>query len=133
MGNRHKRGQPRREGCALVYSSTSVLAAARFYRRAAQEKTLAHWSGPGSLAGWVGLPGGWGVHHPALIQHPGGPSDSSSSAPQVVCRGRRHLALVTRAKCALHGGREFLVHPLELLGRIGAEIIARLREVAPNL
>jgi hypothetical protein len=54
MGNRHKRGQPRREGCALVYSSTSVLAAARFYRRAAQEKTLAHWSGQGlSPDGWV--------------------------------------------------------------------------------
>ena len=45
----------------------------------------------------------------------------------------RYLALVTRAKCALHGGREFLVHPLELLGRIGAEMIARLREVAPKL
>jgi hypothetical protein len=32
-----------------------------------------------------------------------------------------------------HGSREFLVHPLELLGRIGADMIARLREVAPKL
>jgi hypothetical protein len=80
-----------------------------------------------------GFTGGWGVHHPALIQRPGGPNGSSSSAPQVVCCGRRHLALVTRAKCALYGSREFLVHPLELLGRIGAEMIARLREVAPKL
>ena len=40
-----------------------------------------------------------------------------SSAPQVVCCFRRHLALAARPKCVLHGGREFLVHPFELLGR----------------
>jgi hypothetical protein len=43
------------------------------------------------------------------------------------------LSSPARAKCALHGSREFLVHPLELLGRKGAEMIARLREVAPKL
>src|SRR5260221_3642293 len=54
--------------------------------------------GPGSLSPdrWV-YGGAWGGgHHPALIQRPGGPSGSSSSAPQVVCCGRGHLA-VTRA------------------------------------
>jgi hypothetical protein len=28
-----------------------------------------------------------------------------SSAPQLVCCGRRHLALAARPKCALHGCR----------------------------
>ena len=56
-----------------------------------------------------------------------------SSAPQVVCCCRRHLALAARPKCVLHGGREFLVHPFELLGRIGADMIAGLRRVDPKL
>jgi hypothetical protein len=42
---------------------------------------------------------------------------SRSSASQVVCRFRCHLALAARPKCVLHGGPEFLVHPFELLGR----------------
>ena len=56
-----------------------------------------------------------------------------SSAPQLVCCGRRHLALAARPKCALHGCREFLIHPLELLGRIGADMIAGARSVDPKL
>ena len=36
-------------------------------------------------------------------------------------------------KCALYGGREFLVHPLELLGRIGADMVAGPRDVGPKL
>ena len=56
-----------------------------------------------------------------------------SSAPQVVCCFRRHLALAARPKCVLHGGREFLVHPLELLGRIGADMVAGPRGVDPKL
>jgi len=55
-----------------------------------------------------------------------------SSAPQVVCCFRRHLALAARLKCVLHGGREFLVHPLELLGRIGADIVAGSRGLDPK-
>ena len=34
---------------------------------------------------------------------------------------------------ALHGGREFLVHLLELLGRIGADTVTGLRGVGPKL
>ena len=55
------------------------------------------------------------------------------SASQVVCFGRRYLALVSRVKSALHGGREFLVHVLELLGRVGADIVAGPRDVGPKL
>jgi hypothetical protein len=42
----------------------------------------------------------------------------------------RPIALVSRTKRALHGGREFLVHLLELLGRVGADPVARLRDVS---
>jgi hypothetical protein len=56
-----------------------------------------------------------------------------SSARQLVRCGRRHLAFAARPKCALYGGREFLVHPLELLGRIGADIVAGPRDVGPKL
>jgi hypothetical protein len=58
---------------------------------------------------------------------------ASLLAPQIVCCGRRHLALVSRAKRPLYGGREVLVHPLELLGRIGADVIAGLRAIGPKL
>jgi hypothetical protein len=43
------------------------------------------------------------------------------------------LALVSRVKSALHGGREFLAHVLELLGRVGADIVAGPRDVGPKL
>ncbi len=56
-----------------------------------------------------------------------------SSAPQVVRCGRRDLALAARPKCVLHGGREFLVHAFELLGRIGADIVAGSRSFDPKL
>src|SRR5262245_1465419 len=45
---------------------------------------------------------------------------SRTPPPHVVGPRRREETLAARAKCALHGGREFLVHLLELLGRIGA-------------
>jgi hypothetical protein len=57
---------------------------------------------------------------------------SRSSAPQVVRCGGRHFALAARPKCALHGRREFLVHPLKLLGRIGADIVAGSRGLDPK-
>ena len=56
-----------------------------------------------------------------------------SSAPQVVCCFRGHLTLAIRLKCVLHGGREFVVHPFELLGRPGADMIAGLRSAYPKL
>jgi hypothetical protein len=68
---------------------------------------------------------------PQLDQAPSSPSPSSAS--QVICCGRRHLALVSRTKRALHGGREFLIHLLELLGRVGADPVAGLRDVSPKL
>jgi cold shock protein len=37
------------------------------------------------------------------------------------------------SEIALHGGREFLVHLLKLLGRIGANTVAGLRGVGPKL
>jgi hypothetical protein len=38
-----------------------------------------------------------------------------------------------RTKCALHCGREFLVHLLEVLGRIGADMIIGPWGVGPKL
>jgi hypothetical protein len=55
------------------------------------------------------------------------------TAPQIIGCSRRHLALVTRSKRALHGGREVLVHTFELLGRICTARIVGLRGVAPEL
>jgi len=60
-------------------------------------------------------------------------SSSRTRPPHVVGPRRREETLAARAKCALHGGREFLVHLLELLGRIGADTVARLRDVSPKL
>ena len=57
----------------------------------------------------------------------------SQPASQVIRCGRCHLALVARSKCALHGGCELLVHLLQLLGRIGADMVAGLRGLAPKL
>jgi hypothetical protein len=56
-------------------------------------------------------------------------SYSRTPPPHVVGPRRREETLAARAKCALHGGREFLVHLLELLGRIGADTVAGLRGV----
>jgi hypothetical protein len=50
-----------------------------------------------------------------------------------VCCGRRHLALAARPKCALYGGREFPVHLLKLLGRIGTNTVRGPRDVGPTL
>jgi len=58
---------------------------------------------------------------------------SRTPPPHVVGPRRREETLAARAKCALHGGREFLVHLLELLGRIGANTVTGLRGVGPKL
>src|SRR5262245_2331414 len=60
-------------------------------------------------------------------------SYSRTPPPHVVGPRRREETLAARAKCALHGGREFLVHLLELLGRRGANTVAGLRGVGPKL
>jgi len=51
--------------------------------------------------------------------------------PHVVDPRRREETLAARAKCALHSGHEFLVHLLELLGRIGADTVTGLRGAGP--
>ena len=60
-------------------------------------------------------------------------SYSRTPPPHVVGPRRREETLAARAKCALHSGHEFLVHLLELLGRIGADTGTGLRSVGPKL
>jgi hypothetical protein len=56
----------------------------------------------------------------------------SEPASHVICCGRRHLTLVTGPKCALHSGREVLVHLFELLGRVCADMVSGLHDFAPK-